>query len=155
MRYAWKKNLRQAGSAQEVGEILSQLAAGGELDPKEVLEAARPPTSPLHKYFNWDDTNAAEAFRVWQARKLIKSVVLVVESLATEADAPTPVFLNIISDDGEREYYETTTILETPSLYKKALEQALTELDRVRKKYEHLKELRDVWRAIKRSRRKR
>lgn len=43
----------------------------GKLTRRDVVDAARPPESPLHKHFEWDDTKAAEQWRLDQAGKLI------------------------------------------------------------------------------------
>lgn len=48
----------------------------GRLTPGIVIEAARDANSPLHGYFEWDDSIAAENYRTEQARTLIRSVVL-------------------------------------------------------------------------------
>lgn len=52
-------------------------AAGGRLIPAAVVDAARHPQSPLHAHFEWDDTRAAAAHRIHQARRLIASVRVV------------------------------------------------------------------------------
>ena len=46
----------------------------GRLDPQSVVAAARNKKSPLHKQFEWDDTKAAEKYRLEQARELIRLV---------------------------------------------------------------------------------
>jgi hypothetical protein len=46
-------------------------AAGGRLLPADVVEAARHPDHPLHRCFNWDDTEAARRWREQQAGRLI------------------------------------------------------------------------------------
>lgn len=51
---------------------LMRKQAGGTLDPTEVLADARNPNSPLHVAFEWDDETAAAAYRLDQARKLIR-----------------------------------------------------------------------------------
>lgn len=43
----------------------------GFLNPEMVVEEARPPDSPLHPYFDWDDSVAAEKWRREQAHQLI------------------------------------------------------------------------------------
>lgn len=48
----------------------------GRLTPTIVLEEAEPEGSVLHGDFEWDDTKAARAFRIDQARDLIQSVVI-------------------------------------------------------------------------------
>lgn len=47
-------------SMKEVADQLRLLETeNGRLDPSLVVEAARDPASPLHAYFEWDDTEAA------------------------------------------------------------------------------------------------
>lgn len=59
-----------------VAEALQALADAnqGKLTPEQVLEVARDPRHPLHSHFEWDDAAAGEAFRLGQARRLIRSV---------------------------------------------------------------------------------
>lgn len=42
----------------------------------DVLDSARPKDSPLHPAFEWDDGVAAEAYRLNQARHIIRAVVI-------------------------------------------------------------------------------
>lgn len=51
--------------------VLDDLESDDKLDKEHVLDAARDPSSPLHPKFEWDDTVAAEAHRLEQARQLI------------------------------------------------------------------------------------
>lgn len=53
---------------------LKALAASGPLTPDRVIKAAKVPTSPLHRYFQWDIKKAALAHWRNQARDLIVSV---------------------------------------------------------------------------------
>ena len=46
----------------------------GQLAPEVVVEAAQDQDSPLHNYFEWSDEIAGHAFRIEQARQLIRSV---------------------------------------------------------------------------------
>lgn len=47
---------------------------GGHGLPAAVLEAAKPKSSPLHRYFDWSDKSAAEAYRLTQAEDLVRRV---------------------------------------------------------------------------------
>lgn len=72
----------QPGAVQDakaVGEHLELLRkqCKGELTPKDVVDDARHDNSPLHSFFEWDDSAAAEAHRLGQARGLIRAVVAV------------------------------------------------------------------------------
>lgn len=62
-----------AGRLEEI-----RLKNGGVLRPTDVVGAARDPKSVLHGEFEWDDTVAAERFRIDQARTLISSVSVTV-----------------------------------------------------------------------------
>jgi len=46
----------------------------GALRPERVIEVAADADSPLHSYFEWDDTEAARQHRIAQARQVIRSV---------------------------------------------------------------------------------
>ncbi len=39
-----------------------------------VADARRDPTSPLHRYLEWDDAAAAEIGRLYQIRRVVKAV---------------------------------------------------------------------------------
>ena len=45
-----------------------------------VLDAARAEDSPLHGLFVWDDTEAAEKYRIIQARGFLRAVVRIIPS---------------------------------------------------------------------------
>jgi hypothetical protein len=57
----------------------------GRLTASLVLEAATPEASPLHDLFEWDDSAAAEAYRLDQARRIIMAVRVVYRD-ATETE---------------------------------------------------------------------
>lgn len=64
-------------STENVAERLLELERdNGRLAPADVVDAARDPTSPLHSHFTWDDSEAAEKYRLMQARTLIRTVKL-------------------------------------------------------------------------------
>jgi len=46
----------------------------GRLTPDAVVKAAQSPKSPLHRFFEWDNTEAARKYRIEQARELIREV---------------------------------------------------------------------------------
>lgn len=53
-----------------------------ELTPALVLKEASSPDHPLHRRFTWDDSEAAERWRLHQAQVLIRSVNVVIEKSA-------------------------------------------------------------------------
>ena len=78
-------------------QVLTEILEGndGILTVDSVLEAAEDETSPLHKHFTWDDTQAANEYRRWQARALIAKCRIVVES---RPDVQVRAFVSLPSD---------------------------------------------------------
>jgi hypothetical protein len=68
-----------------------------------VVGDASDPDSPLHAYFDWNDANAAHRYRLEQARRLIRSVKLVVET--TEDSRAVPVYVRDPAAPDEQQGY--------------------------------------------------
>ena len=85
--------MRFEDEKQILTEILEE--NDGILTVDSVLEAARDETSPLHKHFTWDDTQAANEYRRWQARALIAKCRIVIES---RDDTQVRAFVSLPSD---------------------------------------------------------
>jgi len=58
-------------------------ANGGLLTPAAVVAAAKDKDSPLHDYFEWSGPKAAHAWRIEQARTLIRSIRVVITTHKT------------------------------------------------------------------------
>jgi hypothetical protein len=71
-----------------VRDALAKLAQRGMLSPHAVLDAASDPRHPLHSAFDWDDSEAAAKWRLEQARTLIRSVRVVIETTTSPLRAP-------------------------------------------------------------------
>jgi len=56
-------------------EEIRQSNPEGKLHARAVVEFARNPRTALHHRFEWDDTEAAEKFRLMQARQVIRVFV--------------------------------------------------------------------------------
>jgi hypothetical protein len=65
----------------EIRKELSAIAAGkAGLTPQSLLAAAKSPRSTLHRYFTWDDSEAAAKWREAQAYELIRRVRVTIET---------------------------------------------------------------------------
>lgn len=118
---------------------------GGLLLPEKVVEAARPKTSPIHSRFEWDDSEAADRYRLWQARQLIKVCVEQVQGVSK----PTEVFVSLKTDRADAGGYRITTdVLSDEEMKAQLLRDAVEELQIFKIKYRRLKELSDVFDAI-------
>ena len=59
---------------EAVAELLRLPTKAGVLEPAAVVDYARDPDTALHAYFDWEDSVAAEKWRIEQARRIIRSV---------------------------------------------------------------------------------
>jgi hypothetical protein len=65
---------------QDQREYIEALESrSGKLSPLDVVEAARAKDSPIHGCFDWDDTEAANKWRLEQARELIRRVKIEIQ----------------------------------------------------------------------------
>lgn len=128
---------------------LNRLAAenGGLLEAEQVVVAASAKESPLHKYFEWNDGQAAAKYRIQQARELIR---VVVQYIGPERDSvPMRVFVSLTSDRKEGGYRVLTDVLSDEVMRARLLKDALEEMRRFEIKYAKLKELSRVLEAIR------
>lgn len=52
----------------------------GSLTPQNILDASRPKNALFHTLFQWDDTQAAEQYRLQQARTILNNIEVTVIS---------------------------------------------------------------------------
>lgn len=126
-KYVFEENAifhrQKEADAQIIGEALEQLTARneGRLKPEHVVTAARSRSHPLHRHFEWNDSHAAAAYRLDQARAIIRSVRLIAEDDVTHATARA---WHSITDEG-RSYRSITEVQSSAvlqiSLHKAAL----------------------------------
>lgn len=125
-------------------------ANDGVLAPENVVNAARSVRSPLHKLFDWDDTAAAEKWRIHQARQVLR---VTVEFVGSEK-SPVRVFVSLTKDrtGDETGYRSMVDVVSDDEFYAQMLGDALDELRVFKAKYARFKELREVFAVIDRVR---
>lgn len=133
-------------------EALKEIAMrdGGLLRPAAVVDAARDEKSPLHGAFEWDDTEAAQKYRLLQAQSLIRSFKVEIERGGKTHTVP--VFIGVSTDrtgdKANNPYRMLEQVVEKPDLMAVAVRDAIDQLEALRKRYAHLQELADVWAAV-------
>lgn len=99
----------------------------GYLTPALVLEEAREPSHPLHSSFDWDDTEAAQKWREYQAHKIIKVARIVHHKPEGDGEAlRVRAFHRVPDNDGGFVYHPTDEIVSDPKrteFVKRELEQ--------------------------------
>lgn len=104
--------------AQKVGEELELIKSEGVLNPRSVVKRARNKKSILYNYFEWNNTKAAERFRLQQAMNIVNHVI---EIIAIEGNqVEEKAYFSVIVKKDERAYVSLTEAITIPS-YKKQL----------------------------------
>lgn len=157
-KYSWRGGFAYKVPASTVGTALESIEArDGNVTSQSFLEYSRPEDSATHSMFEWDDTIAAEKYRLRQAGAIINQlevklefensptheaeikVVPIKAFMNVSAKAPTEagVFVNAVAVQQEDEYRNTV------------LQNALSELRAFQRKYSNFSEFSKVFDAIK------
>lgn len=137
-----KNKLNRAKHGQYKKELQKLEDQHGVLTPYIVVDAARAEDSPLHTWFNWNNDDAAEKYRLMQARMLMTNV-----KISLVEDEKVSAFVNVRVTVGEskvRGYISTDKVLDDEEMTKQILDQATRELDYWKEKYARYKELQGV-----------
>lgn len=123
---------------------------GGEFCAEDVVKAARSKKSPLHSAFEWDDTAAANEYRLSQAGTLRRSFDV---RYAEAPDVPARAYeiSRVVHSPGgkAKKYFSSTDeVLADPERRAAVLTDALRQLQALRAKFRHLQELAVVWRQV-------
>lgn len=143
-QYQWKsciafnyKNI----DAQQVGNEIESL--GESIEPKQLVDYAREhKDSELHKTMEWNDTEAAEKYRLYQARQVLTSLIIVQDS-AEKAEQPRSE-VRVFQKPYKEKYQHIETIVKNEDSYQNLLKKARMELAAFKVKYSFLKELKNI-----------
>lgn len=133
--------IKGAGQAnpQVIGKALEEITeeAGGQLTPKAVVDKARVKTHPLHPHFEWNDSLAAESYRLDQARNLIR-IVRVEDASAEEGTSRAFISVN----DGDNTAYRPLQMIKrSADLQLAVLKQAQRDLEAWERRYRDLTDI--------------
>lgn len=136
------KDLYKA-DASKCYEEIQQI--GDEVKPEQVLDKARDPKAELHKCFDWDDSSAAEKYRLQQARQVINHLIVIKRDEEDEEKEPIQ-FRVMMKNDRTHDsgYKQTIVMVKDEDEYQKLLAQAYSELHSFKQKYSCLSELAEI-----------
>lgn len=145
-------------TTESIEDILRKLINqnGGQITPAIVLAEAKRKSSPLHTHFTWDDTQAAHQWRLEQAAHMIRKVRVTVE-VSPEVTVRVRAFMNVAApkqeDEDDDDCTPSTGVYVTVENAMKnhrdeILSRAMSELNALKNRYAHLKELAAVWEAV-------
>jgi hypothetical protein len=120
----------------------------GRLSPEEVVEIATPADHPMHDLFEWDDTQAAHNYRVWQAGQMIRSVKILVTGVTNDEPDEFKIREWIPARSiglGKGYYLPEERVRQDPAARARLLRKMQRDIAAVRRRYEHMDEF---WRAV-------
>ena len=138
MVYEWKTPVFSKVSAQTAGEHIEKLAEQhGEVTPKLLLEDSRPKKAVLHPLYEWDDTKAAEKYRLHQSKLIIGNLVIVSVTSEDPQMPPVPVraFVSVNYRNEKASYRPTLIALSEEATKEKVIANAMSELRSFEQKY--------------------
>ena len=131
---------------RELEEIAA--ANGGLVRPEAVVEYARNPETALHSWFEWDDSKAAEKYRLHQARMRLRLVL----TMHPKAEIKFRAVVSLKEDRYSGQGYRLTLdVMSESERREQILLEALAEFRAVEEKYRQYQELAEIFAAIERS----
>jgi len=129
--------------AQKVAEEIRGI--GEEASSQQIVDRARDENSELHKCFEWDDSIAAEKYRLKQAGYVVHHLVIKEETVPEDR----PEIRYFFKPKAESGYKPTKVIVRKEDEYKALLARAWAELQAFKVKYSMLTELQEIFDLIK------
>lgn len=139
--YSWSGPERSV-SAEKVAHHIKRLEEQyGEVTKQMFLDSARSEDSEMHSLFEWDDTKAAEKYRLYQANVIIASIHVTVHEEEIE-----PIVTRAFVQDKEVSsgYLNVERALSDEAKRQRIIAEAKKEAKCFISKYEHLEELAKV-----------
>lgn len=157
-KYSWRGGFAYKVPASIVGTALESIEArDGSVTSQSFLEYSRPEESETHSMFEWDDTIAAEKYRLRQAGAIINQLEVKLEfenSPTHEAEikvVPIKAFMNVSAKAPTEAgvFVNAVTVQQEDEYRKTVLQNALSELRAFQRKYSNFSEFSKVFDAIK------
>ncbi len=111
---------------KRINQLMKQKA--GKIKPIDVVEDAKNKSSPLHAFFEWNDTKASYEYRLQQARDLVANIVevVIVEGKPSEQRS----FFNVIDEEtSQRVYVTLKTAIEEDNYRIQLINKIITHLE--------------------------
>lgn len=137
----WRVELYKADADKCANEIMS---LGEDVSPAQIVEYARKPNTELHRCFTWNDAEAANKYRIFEARQVVCNLIIRKEN--GEKQEPTPIRLFHKIENGH--YKPLTLIVQNEDEYELILRQCKEALESLKRKYSSLSEYQEIWDLI-------
>lgn len=123
---------------------------GGSATPKDVVDAARGRSAPLHACFEWNDAEAAEKYREDTARQLMRSIELVITVDGGKDPVTGPAYVSVNAGMGDedsdteleitgRRYMSSLKAGRVPDLHAQMVDQCVAQIDALKRRLQVLR----------------
>lgn len=138
--------------ADEAGKEFERIEReNGKVTAENLINSARPQDSIMHDCFEWNDTEAAEKYRLLEAKNVINQLVKVVVEKDSEQSRGQRAYVNINPQRGfgsKGDYISIERAMSEEETRKIVLKRALEELIAYKRKYQEFSELSKVFSTI-------
>lgn len=151
VQYEFVEGSRVSGlDPQIIGEELERIRIknNGKLTANAVLKEAKAKRSKIHRFFEWDDTEAAEQYRLSQARLLVRSVVVSYRADDRKSGGHVRAFVSVVDKNNRQEYMPIDKAMSTKEFRDQVILNALSELEVWKMKYDSYNELAKIHETI-------
>lgn len=140
-KYQWKMPNLYDVDAETAASEINRIKGGRDgIEARELVDASREESAPLHSCFEWDDGTAAEMYREQQAQHIIRNIVVVREKMDT---TPVRAFVHV-----QKSYQPIEVVMKDVDKTDELLKQAYRDMLSFRRKYSALKQLAPIMSAI-------
>lgn len=165
-KYSWKGGYNFKVSADTVGGVLNRIEqTEGQVTKESFLDYSRDENSETHSLFEWDDSIAAEKYRLATAGKIISQLEVTIihedtqpREITAQIETEEPqerkisAFVNIAPKAPAvgATYYNVSRAMSDADTRKQVLKNALSELQAFERKYRNFTEFAELFEVIKR-----
>lgn len=129
-------------NAQLVAEEIMSIDSGiNGITKQQIVDKARDEDTELHKCFEWNDSVAAERYRLVQAGSVLHHIVIKRIEEQIEQNMPEIRFFHKTDLKPDSGYKPISYIVKNNDEYYKMLQMAYAELHAFKQKYKNLQEL--------------
>jgi hypothetical protein len=128
-------------AASRKRELEAIVAEHGAITPEYVLARASDEASPLHALFEWDDSEAAQKFRLVQAAMYIRGQARMYRVEGSDEPMRVRAYISLPSDRGSGTFRPLAVVLDDEQMRTEMVGDALADYEKFKAKYQHLTEL--------------
>lgn len=142
--YSWNPDYKLSIDPNTVGGVLEEIESrDGGVTATAFLEASRPEDSPTHSVFEWNDSKAAESWRLHQSRTTINAL-RVSYTNADGEDVKVSAFIKTTPGNTRTVYENIQNALSDKEKKEIVLARIREELDSFIIRNQHIEELADI-----------